>query len=124
VNACLPVGRDCRRGGAESAAAHSSRSAFSRSYFLCVSLGLRQNAVRISQVKIFGPPSLGSSGGTSAEESFSAEVMRDLQGNYLGIIPRNSIFFFPEARIRSDLLAAHPEVAAVSVSKMDSPAFR
>ena len=66
--------------------------------------GLWQSSVRISRVQIFG-----------SDDSLSAYTMQAMQGNYLGIIPRDSIFFFPEGHIRADLLAAHPEVAAVSV---------
>jgi len=66
--------------------------------------GLCQSAVRISNIQIFG-----------ADESFSAYATNAMQGRYFGIIPRDSIFFFPEAHIRADIIAAHPEIAAVSI---------
>jgi hypothetical protein len=66
--------------------------------------GLQQSAVRISHVQVSG-----------ADESFATYALQAMRGSYFGIIPRDSIFFFPEARIRSELLAAHPEVAAVSI---------
>ncbi|MDO8231616.1 MAG: hypothetical protein Q7T37_00180 [bacterium] len=40
-----------------------------------------------------------------------------MEGSYLGIIPRNSILFFPSSSIRSDILAAHPGVAALSIAR-------
>lgn len=66
--------------------------------------GLWQSSVRISRIQIFG-----------ADESLSSYATQAMQGSYLGIIPRNSIFFFPEGHIRADLIAAHPEIAAVSI---------
>jgi hypothetical protein len=66
--------------------------------------GLWQSSVRISRIQIFG-----------ADESLSSFATQTMRGSYLGIIPRDSIFFFPEARIRTDILATHPEIAAVSI---------
>jgi len=66
--------------------------------------GLQQNAVRISHVQIFG-----------AVNSLTEYATSAMQGSYLGIIPRDSIFFFPAYRIRANLLDAHPEIAAVSI---------
>jgi len=77
--------------------------------------GLWQNSVRISRVQIFGPPSLGSFGGASADTSLADIARQTMIGSYLGIIPRDSIFFFPEGHIRADILVAHPEIAAVSI---------
>lgn len=65
---------------------------------------LRQSAFRISQVQIFG-----------ADQSFSAFATDEMQGYYLGVIPRDSTLFFPESRIRADIIAAHPDIAAVSI---------
>ena len=70
--------------------------------------GIRQNAVRISHVQIFGVD-------IRQLTDFSSYATRALQGSYLGIIPRDSIFFFPSARIRANILAAHPDIAAVSI---------
>ncbi len=50
-----------------------------------------------------------------ADASFADYAKHELQGNYLGIIPRDSIFFFPESRIRAAILAAHSDIAAVSI---------
>lgn len=77
--------------------------------------GLRQSAVRISHVEVFGPPSLGSSGGASADASLATYATDAMQGWYLGIVPRDSIFFFPEDRIRADILAARGDIAAISI---------
>jgi len=60
--------------------------------------------VRISHIQIFG-----------ADESLSMYATQAMQGSYFSIIPRDSIFFFPEDRIRADILAAHPEIVAISI---------
>jgi hypothetical protein len=66
--------------------------------------GLWQNTTRISEVDIFGDdPSLA---------SYATEAM---QGSYVGIIPRDSIFFFPEDEIRSSILSARGDIAALSI---------
>jgi len=77
--------------------------------------GFRQSSVRISRVQIFGPPSLGSFGGASANQSLAEIATSAMQGSYLGTIPRDSFFFFPELRIRAGILAAHPNIVAVSL---------
>lgn len=66
--------------------------------------GLWQSAVRVSHVEIFG--------GDPALADYARSAMR---GAYGGIIPRDSIFFFPEGRIRADILAAHSDIAALSI---------
>lgn len=66
--------------------------------------GLRQSVTRISHVDIFG-----------ADQSFAEIAFREMQGNYLGIIPRDSTLFFPGSRIREDIIAAHLDIAAVSI---------
>jgi hypothetical protein len=65
---------------------------------------LRQSAVRIAHIEVF-----------NADQSFATIASHAMQGNYLGIIPRDSTFFFPAARIRADILAAYPDIAAVSL---------
>lgn len=77
--------------------------------------GLWQPAVRISNIAVYGPPSLGSSGGASADASFAAYAKNAMQGSYFGIIPRDSIFFFPASSIRASILADHLDIAAVSM---------
>jgi len=76
--------------------------------FVSAVYGLQQNAVRISHIQIFS--------GNPAVSEIANQAMR---GNYFGIIPRDSIFFFPESRIRADLLAAYPSIAAVSITRND-----
>lgn len=66
--------------------------------------GLRQSAVRISSVQIFG-----------ADQSFAAIASAAMEGNYFGLIPRDSTFFFPASSIRADIISAHPDIAAVSI---------
>ena len=66
--------------------------------------GLWQPGVRISHIEVYGVDA-------------SAVSIADgaMQGSYFGIIPRNSTFFPPTALIRTDILAAYPGVAAVSI---------
>lgn len=66
--------------------------------------GFRQGAVRISHIQVFG-----------ADQSLADIATRAMQGDYFGIIPRDSAFFFPATRIRADIVAAHPDIAAVSI---------
>jgi hypothetical protein len=68
--------------------------------------GLRQDAIRVSHTEIIG-----------ADSSFESYAISAMQGNYFGIIPRDSIFFFPESRIRDQILIDHPDIAAVSLSR-------
>jgi len=65
---------------------------------------LWQPSLRISHVQIFG-----------ADQSLSDVATSALEGSYFGIIPRDSTFFFPASRIRRDIIAQHPDIAAVSV---------
>lgn len=68
--------------------------------------GLWQPSVRISHITVEG---------TAAPlDAIATEAM---QGSYLGIIPRNSILFFPDSAIREGVLAAYPGIAAVSIAR-------
>jgi hypothetical protein len=74
---------------------------------LCASVwGLRQHSVRISHIEII-----------NGDTSLATIATAAMQGTYFGIIPRDSIFFFPEDRIRANILSAHPELAAISLSR-------
>ena len=73
--------------------------------------GLQQSAVRVARVEVFGLPA----DEAGADPSFVEYATRAMQGWYLGLVPRDSIFFFPERRIRADILAAREDVAAVSI---------
>ncbi len=79
-------------------------------FFLLLGIGITyalwQSAVRISDIQIVG-----------AEPSFAEIARSAMQGSYLGIIPRDSIFFFPASHIRADIIATHQNVAAVSLSR-------
>ena len=66
--------------------------------------GLWQDSVRISRIDIYG-----------ADASFAEYAKNAMQGNYFGIIPRDSTFFFPASHIRSNILAAHSSIAAISI---------
>lgn len=70
--------------------------------------GFHRDSVRISHIQIYGAD-------ISQLADFSAYATNAMQGNYLGIIPRDSIFFFPASCIRANILAAHPDIAAVSI---------
>lgn len=77
--------------------------------------GLQQDNVRITHIEVFGSSSLGSYGEASEDQSLADIARAAMQGMYFGIIPRDSIFFFPASRIRADTLAAHSDIAAVSI---------
>ncbi len=62
---------------------------------------------RIQQVGTAGPDSQGMQ--TIAQSA--------LTGTYHYVIPRNSIFFFPEQQIRTEILNQYPEISAVSISR-------
>jgi hypothetical protein len=69
--------------------------------------------MRISHIKISSEESMSA----DTQESLLAIATTAMLGNYFGIIPRDSIFFFPGARIRANILTAHPELAAISISR-------
>ncbi len=66
--------------------------------------GLQQSSMRISHVVIYG-----------ADQSLANIATAAMQGSYLGIIPRDSVFFIPESRIRDALMTFDPNIAAVSI---------
>ena len=68
--------------------------------------GLQQSAVRIGHVNSIG-----------GDTALAALALADMQGMYLGLIPRDSILFFPADRIRMDILANRSDIAAISISR-------
>jgi hypothetical protein len=64
---------------------------------------LSQPALRISHVQIYG-----------GDQSLADFATSTMQGKYLGLVPRDSTFFYPASAIRSAILATHPDIAAVS----------
>ncbi len=66
--------------------------------------GLWQSQVRISRVVIYGE-----------RQSLAQIATEAMQGSWFGIIPFNSTFFVPESRIRAAIMAAYPDIAAVSI---------
>ena len=77
--------------------------------FFCLVLaatlyGLGRPAVRISRVVVYG-----------ADQSLASIATSAMQGNYLGVIPRDSTFFFPADSIRARIIEQHPDIAAVSI---------
>ncbi len=64
-----------------------------------------QPAFRINDVVAEGP---------HAEEA-RGQAAAELRGTYFFVLPRNSLFFIPERDIRARLLAAYPDVEAVSM---------
>lgn len=66
--------------------------------------GLNQSIVRISRIEVFG-----------ADPSFAEYATDAMQGSYLGVISRDSIFFFPEELIRSNILSSNRNIVAVSI---------
>ncbi len=68
--------------------------------------GLWQPGVRISRIEV-----------TNADASLVAMAEAAMRGTYFGIIPRNSIFFFPAPLIHKSILSAHTGIAAISLSR-------
>lgn len=66
-----------------------------------------QPFVRVSSVEASGVDA----------EAIQAIATEELWGTYFFVLPRNSIFFYPEGEIRARILEARPAVAAVSVSR-------
>jgi cell division septal protein FtsQ len=66
--------------------------------------GLQQSTVRISRVEVFG-----------ADASLARVAQEAMKGSYLGIIPRDSLFFFPEENIRSQIIAKDTDIATISI---------
>lgn len=71
--------------------------------FGAVMYGLWQTPVRIQHVVMYG-----------TDQSLALVATTAMQGWYLGV-PRDSVFFIPESNIRSLIMSAHPDIAAVSI---------
>ncbi len=71
---------------------------------------LWQPALRVSTIEMQGADALLPG---KAPEALAKTAMT---GAYFGIVPHNSTLFLSEHRIRAALLAAHPEVAAISIA--------
>lgn len=65
---------------------------------------------RIAEVKVYGQTSQSDYGVSLSDTALAA-----MRGTYLGIVPRNSTFFYPASAIRHAILEAHPELAALSL---------
>jgi hypothetical protein len=70
--------------------------------------GFWRPEVRISEIRVSDVPDL------AHAEALVTEV---LDGAYLGVFPRDSVFFYPEQEARAALLDAFPSLSAVSVSR-------
>lgn len=62
-------------------------------------------ALRVERVEAVGPSS----------DDVVMLTQQELRGTHLMLVPRNSLFFIPEATIRAKILAVHPEIVAVSI---------
>ncbi len=86
---------------------------------LCVVLigaavwGLWQPVVRIARVDVSG-----------TNVPLAPLAAPALSGSYLGIIPRDSIFFFPAESVRARILAAEPTLASLSIERDGFRAIR
>lgn len=65
--------------------------------------GIQKPGVRVSRVQVYGSE--------LPLETIALDVM---QGQYLGVIPRDSIFFYPEQAIRARIIEMHGDVSGVS----------
>lgn len=70
--------------------------------------GLWRPEVRISEVHAEAVPD---------PNVASLRVKQAIQGKYFGILPRDSIFFYPEKEVRAAVLEAFPSLVAVSISR-------
>lgn len=91
--------------------------------------GLWQPAVRIARIEVQGadaslaPLETPAQARPDISDALSLTGLETiargaLEGSYLGVIPRDSIFFFPASRIRAGILATHTDIAAVSISRI------
>lgn len=64
-------------------------------------------ALRIQKVEATGPNA----------EAVAATARGSLAGRYAFILPRDSIFFFSKDTMRETVIAAHPEISALSISR-------
>ncbi|MBU0750367.1 hypothetical protein KKH15_02520 [Patescibacteria group bacterium] len=69
--------------------------------------GIWRPEVRIHSINIQGPDAVAA----------KQVAEKPLWGTYWYVFPRNSIFFYPESDIRTELQTAFPDVAAVSISR-------
>jgi cell division septal protein FtsQ len=67
---------------------------------------LQQPYVRISHIAV-----------SDGDAGIEAIAEQSLAGSYYHLVPRDSYFFVSEAAIRSVILAAHPELESVSISR-------
>lgn len=79
--------------------------------------GLRQDEVRISHIEVVVPSDIYSLDNEERLALIKSIAERTITGNYFGIVPRDSIFFFPEGEIRKNILTADNFIAAVSISR-------
>lgn len=66
--------------------------------------GLHQPAVRISNIEVFG-----------TELPIDELAKNTMSGSYLGIIPRDSVFFFPKKELRTRIRGTYSDIAALSI---------
>lgn len=70
--------------------------------------GLWRPEVRITEAEAVGIDA----------EPIKALMLEASTGSYAGIIPRNSVFFFPEQTVRKAILHAYPEFSAVAINRV------
>lgn len=70
-------------------------------------VGIWSPALRIQHVEAAGPDANG----------IETTSLGSLVGVEDYVVPRNSIFFFPEATLRANLLQQYPDISAVSISR-------
>lgn len=69
--------------------------------------GVRQSAVRISEIHVYG-----------TDRPLPELALKEMEGSYWGIVPRDSTFFLPVESIRHNILTAYPDLAAVSIFRI------
>lgn len=75
---------------------------------------LWQPMFRIQSVEVEGPHT----------EEVGTAALAALQGTYFYVLPRNSIFIYPEIEVRERILEKYPDIVAVSVSRESFTSLR
>lgn len=73
---------------------------------VAVIYGLWRPEVRIREITVVNTP-----------ESAAVLAASMLEGKYIGLLPRDSIFLYPEKVVRAALMHEYPELAALSISR-------
>jgi hypothetical protein len=109
----VPAAKGHERESLKERRRRARRRAIAASVLLVLVLG--GGIVSVFWMKIFRIQSIAVAGPDSEEVQTIASAV--ISGNYDYLLPRNSIFFFPETEIRNHILQQYPDISAVSISR-------